>query len=294
MKRLPGLNVMDRLENLSTLDPLVNTVRSVVDRALRPQGLRDVLHGVPIGHPVHPLAVQVPLGAWVSAGVLDLVPGMEKPAKLLVGAGLLGAAPAALAGYADWSKLHEQQLRVGIVHSGSNVLAVGLYAASLAQRLRGRHDAGKALSYAGLLLAAAGGYLGGHLAYRQAAGANHTEDVPHRFPTGWQRLGPLAEIDEGSLGHRVVGGVPLLVHRRGQHIDVLADTCSHLSAPLHEGRVLERGAPGAGPCVVCPWHGSVFSLSTGEVVHGPATANQPRFETRVNDGVVEIMLPGAG
>ncbi|WP_372698313.1 Rieske 2Fe-2S domain-containing protein [Arthrobacter sp. JSM 101049] len=295
MKRLPGLKVMDRLENFSALDPLVNTARSLVERALGPRWLRDVLHGVPLGHPVHPLAVQVPLGAWVSGGVLDLVPGTERPARILVGTGLLGALPSAAAGYADWSKLHEQQLRVGIVHSASNVLATGLYAASLVQRCRGRHGSGKALSYTGLLLAGAGGYLGGHLAYRQAAGANHTEDIPHRFPTGWQHLAPLDELDEGTLGQRVVSGVPLLVHRRGEQVDVLADTCSHLSAPLHEGRLLDGSGDGPGDaCVECPWHQSVFALGTGEVVHGPATAGQPRFETRIVGEAVEVRLPHAG
>lgn len=298
MKRLPGLNVMDRLENFSPLDPLVNTARSVVERVLGPRWLRDVLHGVPLGHPVHPLSVQVPLGAWLSAGVLDLVPGTERPAGILVGTGLLGALPSALTGYADWSTLHEQQLRVGIVHSASNVLATGLFAASLLQRCRGRHGAGKALSYTGLLLAGAGGYLGGHLAYRQAAGANHAEDVPHRFPAGWQPLAPLAEFDEGTLDQRVVAGVPLLVHRRGRQVDVLADTCSHLSAPLHEGRLVGGGGGGAGrrgrACVECPWHQSVFALDTGEVVHGPATSDQPSFETRIVGDMVEVRLPGAG
>ena len=51
---------------------------------------------------------------------------------------------------------------------------------------------------------------------------------------------------------------------------------------------------GDAPCVVCPWHGSVFSLRSGEVVHGPATAGQPRFSTRIRDGVLEVSLPGAG
>jgi S-DNA-T family DNA segregation ATPase FtsK/SpoIIIE len=32
----------------------------------------------------------------------------------------------------------------------------------------------------------------------------------------------------------------------------------------------------------------------GEVVHGPATSPQPRFETRVTDGLVEVLLPHAG
>jgi nitrite reductase/ring-hydroxylating ferredoxin subunit len=72
---------------------------------------------------------------------------------------------------------------------------------------------------------------------------------------------------------------------------VLADNCSHLGARLSEGTF--RATAGQG-CVVCPWHGSTFQLADGAVVHGPATAPMPRFETRVTNGVVSIMLPGAG
>jgi nitrite reductase/ring-hydroxylating ferredoxin subunit len=43
-------------------------------------------------------------------------------------------------------------------------------------------------------------------------------------------------------------------------------------------------------CVVCPWHGSEFSLGDGAVVHGPATSPQPSFRTRVTDGQVQIAL----
>ena len=32
---------------------------------------------------------------------------------------------------------------------------------------------------------------------------------------------------------------------------------------------------------MCPWHGSEFRVSDGCVVHGPATAPVPRFESRV-------------
>lgn len=58
---------------------------------------------------------------------------------------------------------------------------------------------------------------------------------------------------------------------------------------LHEGKLKDDGDP----CVVCPWHGSTFSLRTGEVHAGPATARQPHFDTRVSGGLVEVSLPGA-
>ncbi len=296
MKRISLLKLIDRLENATALDPIVKRVKSVVDAALRPRWLRDVLHGVPLGHPVHPLAVQVPLGTWVSAAVLDAVPGTERAARMLIGVGVVSAVPTAVAGYTDWSKLHEQQLRVGVVHSAFNLLAAGLYATSFVQRTRGKHTHGKLFGYAGLMVAAGGGFLGGHLTYRQAAGVNHTEDVPHLFPAGWQPLAPLKSIADGQLEHHIVQEASLLVFRQGDEVNVLSDVCSHLSGPLHEGKIVDEDgtSAGSGTCVECPWHQSVFSLQTGEVIHGPATSAQPRFNTRITNGIVEICLPGAG
>lgn len=296
MKQLPLVGLVERLEDAAALDPAVIRARSIVDTVLRPRWLRDILHGVPLGHPVHPLAVQVPLGTWVSAAVLDALPGTDRAARLLVGVGVLSAVPTAVTGYADWSKLHEQQMRVGLVHSGSNLLATALYAASFVQRTRGKRGSGKVLAYAGLMVAAGGGFIGGHLTYRQAAGVNHTEDVPHLFPTGWHPLASLSDIVDGQLEHHSVKGTSLLVFRQGDEISVLSDTCSHLSAPLHDGEIVRRGDASTddGPCVECPWHQSVFSLRTGDVVHGPATSPQPKFDTRITNGRVEIRLPSAG
>lgn len=293
MKRLPLVPLLDHLENATVLDPLANGIRGIVNAIVRPQWLRDVLHGVPLGHPLHPMAVQVPLGAWTSAALLDAVPGSARAARMLIAAGVVTALPAAAAGYTDWSQLHEQQSRVGVVHSGANLLATVLYTASFVQRVRGKGSNGKALGYLAFGVVAFGGFLGGHLSYRQAAGANHAEDVPHRVPQGWHPLGPLNELASGRLEHRMLGEIPLLVLRRGDDVHVLSDVCSHLSGPLHEGEL--TGTPmGSQQCVVCPWHGSTFSLETGEVVHGPATAPQSKFQTRVSGGILEVLLPGAG
>lgn len=290
MKPLPALELVTRFEDAEWLDPLAKSVRKIVRKAIPARWARDVLHGVPIGHPVHPFAVQVPIGAWVSAGVLDAVPGGEKAAGLLIGVGTASVLPAALAGFTDWSQLHPQQQRVGLVHAAANVTATSLYVASLVQRARGSQGSGKVLAYLGLATVSAGGFLGGHLTYRQAAGVNHSEEIPHRFPSGWHPLAPLSELPQGELQKRDVAGIPLLVHREGDTVDVLSDVCSHLSGPLHEGKIKDDGGD---PCVVCPWHRSTFSLRTGEVKAGPATSRQPRLETRVTGDVVEVCLPGA-
>ena len=288
MKELGIVKAVGLLEDASSLDPAIDKLESVVHGVIQPQAVRDVLHGVPFGHPVHPISVLIPAGAWISAAVLDAVPGSARAARLLVGVGVASAVPAALAGATDWSELHKQQQRVGIVHAAANVVAVGLYAVSFVQRSRGKQLSGKVFGYLGLAVISGSGFLGGHLAYRQAAGANHNEDVPHRFPSGWQTLAPLAELPENEPCSQSVSGVDLLVVRRGDVINVLSNTCSHLAAPLDEGELFVDEAGTA--CISCPWHGSVFELATGDVVHGPAVAPQHRFESRIVGGVVEVRL----
>jgi len=195
-----------------------------------------------------------------------------------------------VSGWADWSDLHPQQQRVGLVHAVSNTIAASLYTLSLAARMRGEHLRGRAYGFAGLSALSVGGYLGGHLSYRQAAGANHGEDIPHTFPAGWQDAGTASDLPEGELTKRSAAGLDLLVMRRGQAIDVLANRCSHLSAPLSDGSFSVSEGEG---CVVCPWHGSTFRLSDGTVVHGPATSPQVRFDWRVVDDRLQVLLPGA-
>jgi nitrite reductase/ring-hydroxylating ferredoxin subunit/uncharacterized membrane protein len=281
--------VMDRLENASPLDPVVKTVRAVVGKVLGPQALRDAMHGLWLGHPLHPMLTDVPIGTWTAAGILDLVPGTGPAATTLIASGCAAAVPTIVTGWADWSELHPPQQRVGVVHAAANAIGLGLFTASLAARLGGRTMRGKALSYAGLTAVMAGGYLGGHLVFRQAAGANHGADVPDLFPSGWQDLGPLEELPDATPTKKTVDGVDLLVVRRGQHVDVLANKCSHLSGPLSDGEFTVDSGQG---CIVCPWHGSTFRLADGVAVHGPATSPQHRFDARVSAGRVEVRLSG--
>ena len=71
----PSKHVIGRIEDARPLDPAVKAVRTVVNKLLGPQAVRDVLHGVWFGHPLHPVLTDVPIGAWTSAAVLDLLPG---------------------------------------------------------------------------------------------------------------------------------------------------------------------------------------------------------------------------
>ncbi|CND42324.1 rieske (2Fe-2S) domain-containing protein [Mycobacterium tuberculosis] len=277
----------DALEKARGLDRTIRVLSIAVRRTLHPGPVKDALHGVPLGHPAHPPLTDVPVGLWISAAVLDLVPGTRRAAQTLVAAGLAGALPTALTGIADWGSLHREQQRVGLVHAAGMATASALYSASLVARYQGRDGAGRAFGFAGLSTLLAGTYLGGHLAFRQAAGASHADKVGHLVPLGWHDLCSAADLPDGWPVTRRLGYISLFVLRTGEDVHVLTDRCSHLAGPLHQGRIVTDD--NADVCVVCPWHGSTFRVADGSVVHGPATARQPSFESRVTeDGVLQV------
>ncbi|MEW2166650.1 DUF2231 domain-containing protein [Streptomyces sp. NPDC007084] len=171
------LTALDRVERTTIADPAIRTLQRTI-RSLPLGDVRDLLRGKPLGHPVHPVLVQVPIGCWLSAAVLDLTPTGRAAPALLTAVGLAGIAPAALAGWADWADLPPEPARVGLAHAVTNVAAVAFYAASLAARLRGRSTKGKIWSLGGLAAVGLSGALGGHVAYRRATG-----DGPAGQPT---------------------------------------------------------------------------------------------------------------
>ncbi len=280
------LKVAEDLEHAHALDGPARSLSGMVMRLLPPGRLKDALHGVPIGHPAHPALTDVPVGCWLAASTLDLLPETARASEVLIAVGLAGAIPVALTGAADWSALHIEQQRVGLVHSIGTAAATGLFAASLVARLRGRTGLGKALGFVGMAALFGGTYLGGHLAFRLGAGASHAESITHLGPLGWHNLCSMDELPEGWPVHRNLGYISLFVLRHGGEVHVMADRCSHLDGPLHQGRMVNVDDD---ICVVCPWHGSTFRVSDGTVVHGPATGRQPAFETRIRDnGMIQV------
>jgi len=291
---------INRLERATWLDGPATVARTVVQRVLRHQGIKDVLHGVWLGHPLHPGVAQFALGSFTSAAVLDAVRGPKSGSSGLIAAGLAATLPTVASGWADYAEAHEDQQRVGLVHAATNGTAVALFVTALVQRANG--GSGRVPSVVGGVIAGVGALLGGHLGYRQATGANHGEEIAHIGPENWQSLGPLEEVPVGKPVRRVAGDVPVFVLRSAgkmgpdgigpDGISVLSDRCPHLSAPLHEGDVVDDAGEAH---IVCPWHGSEFRVADGCVVHGPATAPVPRFESRVVGDELQarvVTIPG--
>lgn len=278
-----------KIEAAKVLDPGADALAALV-RPIVPKGkARDLLSGTLIGHPLHPLLVTVPIGAWLGASWVDFTtgPSGRTAASRLVGLGILAAGPTALAGASDWLDTLKGERRVGLLHALGNDVALSLYIASWLARRRGRHVRGKALALAGAGMLGVSGWLGGHLSYALGVGVDTT--AFQTAPTDWTDVAVLDDLPEGRPVARALGETPVLLLRHGAQVSALKDRCSHRGGPLHEGE-LEDG------CVTCPWHGSQFRLvggeSDGDVVRGPATRPQERFETRVVGGHVQVRRSG--
>jgi nitrite reductase/ring-hydroxylating ferredoxin subunit len=124
----------------------------------------------------------------------------------------------------------------------------------------------------------ASAYLGGDLVYGQRIGVTHADAQP---PDGFTAVADSTALSEGSMMCARAGDADVLLVRQHGRICALAHACSHLGGPLSEG-TLKDGS------VVCPWHGSEFSLDDGRVLNGPSTHNQPVFEARESNGRIEV------
>jgi nitrite reductase/ring-hydroxylating ferredoxin subunit/uncharacterized membrane protein len=289
-------SLVEALGEQDWLDQVGNTVQPIIDRALMTTGgqpLKDFLHGVWLGHPLHPVLTDIPLGAWTVAIVLDALDeingrdGFGRGAEAAVTIGLAGAVGAAVTGMTDWEHLDRQPRRVGLLHGILNTTAALLYARSLQLRKRRQRRAGRGFALLGYTVSMAAAYLGGKLVYEDRIGVNRAkEHLPaNPVPAEFIPVLPEAELPENVLRRIEVDGAPILLVRRGARVFALAETCSHLSGPLAEGQL-------EGESVVCPWHGSRFALTDGQVLNGPATHPQPCFVSRVHDGQIEIRLSG--
>ncbi len=276
--------LMRKLEAFEGLDGAADVISKKFRDALGRQPLKDLLSGTWLGHSLHPLMTDVPIGAWTSAVLLDHLGGedAEGASDLLVGVGLAAAGPTALAGWSDWADStvgNKPVSRVGLVHAASNITAVGLYAASLLARRRGARRTGKLLALAGAGALGTGGYLGGHLSLVQGIGVDQTAFEGR--PGDWTDAAVASELTEGRPHVATVEGADVLLVREGERVFALANTCTHRGGPLSDGEVSEG-------CVECPWHGSRFRLSDGSVEQGPATTPQPAYDVRERDGRVEV------
>ena len=251
------------------------------------QKIKNFLHGTWLGHPLHPVITDVPIGAWTAAAVLD---GLELAGKIkykagadaAIALGLAGAVGSAVTGLTDWTGTTKKKRKIGLMHGILNLSATALYTTSLILRNRkGSRNTAITLAMFGYGVTAIAAYLGGHLVYSEQLGVDHTA-TSEEYPMKFVAVLPENELIENKMRCVKAGEIPVLLVRENGKIFAIANTCSHLGGPLSEGEMLDDCR------VKCPWHGSVFSMKDGSVVNGPATEPQPKFDVRINNGQIEV------
>jgi nitrite reductase/ring-hydroxylating ferredoxin subunit/uncharacterized membrane protein len=273
--------VIGPIEEQAWLDQAADYVMELAKPLLdMPQAekVMDFLHGRWLGHALHPVLTDLPIGMWSASLLLDLV-GAHKSAGVLSAVGSASAVGAAASGFADWSDTVGRDRRLGILHGLLNVGGLALQGLSLSARLRRRKGTAMMLSAAGLSVSSAAAYLGGELVFGRGVMVNR--DAWVSGPEDWTPVAAESEVTEGAMKPAEVAGRHILLYRDRARVHAIEGTCSHLGGPLYEGEVSEG-------VVTCPWHGSRFRLADGAVCRGPATFPQPRLETRVRGGQVEV------
>jgi nitrite reductase/ring-hydroxylating ferredoxin subunit/uncharacterized membrane protein len=272
-------SIADRLERASVLDKPSDVVASVVRKLIPAGPVGDAASGTPIGHPLHPLLIAMPIGSWVAASYLDFTAGDAKAAQRLVGLGNLAAVPTALTGANDWLSTTGGERRVGLTHALLNFTALGLYTSSWLARRKGHRVKGAALALVGAGVLSASGWLGGHLSYALGVGVDTT--AFQQLPTDWTDACAESEVQAEVPTAVEVDGVPVLLIRHEGRLLALADRCTHRGGPLHEGEIRNG-------CVICPWHQSSFALVDGSIASGPASRPQPALDVQVVSGRVQV------
>lgn len=287
MAENPIIRAIDRQQ---WLDPAADAVQSAVAGAFKSGGtagqkIKNALNGTWLGHPLHPVMTDIPIGAWTAALVLDAMEGscnsaaLARGAKISVAVGLAGAAGSAITGVTDWSDTDGRPRKVGLLHGLLNVAATVLYTTSLLKRGGRSRGAARAFAYAGFAVVCASAWLGGDLVYGETIGVNHA--MGPEPPNDFVPVLSEGELAEGKLHSAEVNGLKVVLARKNGNVYAMAATCSHLGGPLPEGALEED-------CIRCPWHGSRFKLEDGSVIDGPATHPQPSYETRARNGQIEI------
>jgi nitrite reductase/ring-hydroxylating ferredoxin subunit/uncharacterized membrane protein len=285
---------LETISNQAWLDtvgtPLSEAVRAAFTNAgAAGRTAKNALHGVWLGHPLHPVLTDVPIGAWTTALALDAREaasgdsGYGRAADFALGVGLVAAVGAAVTGLNDWSETQGRARRLGLLHGLLNLTATAFVTTSYVLRRKGSRAAGRSTALAGYGIAVAAAYLGGDLVYRERIGVTHAAVAE---PEEFTPVLASAALPEQSMRKATIEDASFVVVRQHHAVCALAHSCAHLGGPLSEG-TLKDGS------IVCPWHGSEFAVDDGRVLNGPATQPQPCFTVREREGQIELRTQSA-
>ncbi len=253
--------------------------------------VKDLLNGVWLGHSLHPVLTDVPIGAWTMTQMFDLMsiargddPALDAASDVTLGAGIVASVPVIITGFTDWSDIHgERDERMGLAHGLVNSAGLLLNLISLGLRVAGNGNRrlARSLSAGGYLLNGLAAYLGGELVYTQGVAINRSAWVSG--PKKYTDVAAVEDLESGKMVKVEVDGRPVVLLQHDDGIHAFEGTCPHRGCGLWEGKL-------DGHTVTCPCHGSEFDVTDGSLIHGPATVSIPTYEVRKRTGRVQLRM----
>ena len=277
------------------IDEISDTVQPWIEEVLEggkaAKDLRDLMTGGWLGHPLHPVLTDVPIGAWTLGALLDLVSTargddatLDTASDWALGTGIAASLATAATGLSDWSEIGGIQRRLGFVHGLLNIAALGFNTGSLALRLNGgNRGAARALSAVGYLIVTASAYIGDELVYQTGQAVNRQAWV--EAPEKYTDVAAVADLEDGQMHRYDVENSPVVLVRLDDGIHAFNGVCPHFGGPLWEGTLEDH-------CLTCPWHGSQFDVGNGSLVTGPSAYPILCYDVRERDGRVQVRLEG--
>ena len=240
--------------------------------SIRP--VQNFLNGTWLGHPVHAVVTDIPIGALTVSIIADVI-GQALVADVSLLLGVLGMVAAAVTGAADYAEVDGTARNRATVHSAIMVVALVLYAISLAIRSGSPSDrlAPIAIALVAYGLLTLGAWIGGDLVF--LVGTHVNRHAWRGAGAKWIKLdlGGLDDIPAGGPTKLKAGINELAIVRDGDRILAVHAQCAHAGGPLAEGALV-------GDAIQCPWHGSRFRLADGHVGRGPSMYDQPAYDVR--------------
>jgi nitrite reductase/ring-hydroxylating ferredoxin subunit/uncharacterized membrane protein len=243
--------------------------------------VKDFLNGTWLGHPLHPAATDIPIGALLVTVILDIA-GQTASADIALVATILFMLAAAVSGAADYVDTDQTARTRATTHATLMVVGLLLLLVSLGVRATGPTDRTIpiALSIIAFLIVTAGAYIGGDVVF--VLGNMVSRHAFRGAGTKWIKLdtgdvSDLATLPEATPTKAKAGINDLVLVRLDGTVHAVHAVCAHAGGPLAQGTVVDG-------CIQCPWHGSRFRMTDGHVRRGPAVYDQPAYEIRVADG----------
>lgn len=91
----------------------------------------------------------------------------------------------------------------------------------------------------------------------------------------------VADVAPGTTKRVVIDGQEILICNVDGSFFAIEDVCTHDGAPLDQGDL-------DGNCIVCPRHGAMFDVRTGDALTLPAVIPLSTYAVELKDGEILI------